>query len=187
MPSFTPNLNLPYPGPSDRPCEFDEQWCDFTEAVDSSLLTLERGLARTFPTIPVAILRQSKVVAVPNANAMPFDTVTIDTDNMTDIDVDPYAIFTRRPGRYTLSAFVFHPGTAFTDTQNAFMVAGTSVFATINLGSGPAYKLTNYLPVLTLPAGERITMNVNTGASGNYNLQAYWLAVAWHSDAEGPL
>jgi hypothetical protein len=189
MPSITPIFELPYPAPSDAPCDFAEQWCDFTQAIDTVLLTFERGLARTVPTIPMAILRQTQIVSVPNVAPMPFDAVVVDTDNMTDIDVDPYSIIIRRPGRYSINAYTLHPGTALTDTQNAFITSAdsfTSVFASINLGLGPSYKLTNSLPVATLTAGETVRMSFNTGVAGNYNVQDYWLSVAWHSDRQVP-
>lgn len=190
MPSLTPNFALPYPAPSDAPCDFAEQWCAFTAAVNDVFSTFEQGLARTVPAIPVAILRQTQVTSVPNLAAMPFDAVVVDTDNMTDLDLDPYSITIRRPGRYSVSAYMNHPGTAFPDTQNAFILTGldpngfTSVFATINLGTGPSYKMTNSLPVVTVGAGTRIQISFNTGAGVNFNVQDYWMSVAWHSDRE---
>ncbi len=54
MPNFTPNFNLPYPAPTDAPCDFDEQWCDFTDAVTSVLDGFQATVDRTYPVIPVA-------------------------------------------------------------------------------------------------------------------------------------
>lgn len=79
MPVFTPNFALPYPGPSDRPCDFSEQWCDFVESVETILDGVETTLDRIYPTIKIA----SIVVSTPTVFAVQvpivFDTVFIDT------------------------------------------------------------------------------------------------------------
>src|SRR5688500_14304081 len=99
----TPIFSLPYPGPSDAPCDFAEQWCDFTEAIDGVFTTFEAGIARTMPVIPLAIMRLTTVQLIPNLQRVPFDAVAADTAGMTDIASDPFHITITRAGRYTVS------------------------------------------------------------------------------------
>lgn len=187
MPNFTPNFALPYPSASDEPCDFDEQWCDFTEAIDGVFTTFETGLARTYPVIPIAIMKQTQPLSVSNSSPIPFDSVLIDTAGMTDIDVDPFTITIQRPGRYTINAFMERPSTGLAlNSEFVLLVNGTLAFAEIIERGVIQYRLTAYNPVEGFLAGDEITLGFNTGVINFFTITQSWLSVAWHSDTEVP-
>lgn len=185
MPNFTAIFNLPYPTASDAPCDFDEQWCDFTEAIDGVFSTFDAGAARTNPIIPMAIMKQTQPASVANLTAIPFDTVLVDTAGMTDIDLDPFSITILRPGRYTVNAFLEKPssGTAL-NSQMTFLVINTLASAETLERGIIQYRLTAYNAVESLNSGDKIQLSFNTGASGFFPVTQAWLSVVWHSDTE---
>lgn len=104
MPNFTPNFNLPYPAPTDAPCDFDEQWCDFTDAVTSVLDGFQATVDRTYPVVPVAaVVRRNfedvtTPTPIPSSESLsgffvlPTDTVLVDTAGWIDPDLGPELI-----------------------------------------------------------------------------------------------
>lgn len=190
MTNNTANFNLPYPSSFDEPCDFAQQWCDFTAAIDGVFATFQSAIDRTIPVIPMAIMQQTAALSVNNNANIAFDTVLADTAGMTDIDVDPFHIIIRRPGRYTIAAALDKP------TVGApFVTAFTSVFATPNgdaqvmlfdRGAGVQYFFNAYLPVQTYAAGDKIGLTYNMGGTGAFTITESWLAVMWHSDTEVP-
>lgn len=182
MPDFTPNFALPYPNASDQPCDFDEQWCDFTAALDSVFATLDTGLARVNPIIPIALVRQSQSVTVGSFIPVPFDTVVIDTAGMTDIDTDPFSITVTRPGRYTISSYLEMPDpTMALNAELALLMSGSQwANAEIIYRGNIQYRLNAYSAVES--PGTKIQLRFNTG--GTDIVATCWWCVAWHSDNE---
>lgn len=190
MPNETVNFHLPYPNGTDQPCDFAEQWCDFTEALDGVFDTFQTAIDRTIPLVPLAILQQTVTRTVANFGAIQFDTVLADTAGMTDIDVDPFSITIRRPGRYTVGAMLQK------STVGApFITAYTSVFANphvnavadlLDRGAGVGYYFNPYFPVDSYVAGDKITLSFSVSAQPTIPIEASWLAVIWHSDTEVP-
>lgn len=186
MPSNTPNFALPYPSASDEPCDFAEQWCDFTAAIDGVFATFESGIARTAPTVPLAIVRMTIVQDVENGVAIPFDSVAADTAAMTDIDADPFNITITRRGRYSLSGAMELEG----DNPNSDIALFiNNDFASVTaqaLDLGPAfpYRLNAYGPSIDLQPGDKVNMSFNTGTSADFTVYYAWLAVVWHADRE---
>lgn len=88
MTASTPLFALPYPDGSDRPCDFAQQWCDFTEAIEGVLEGFQETLNRTVPMIPIAVLSVSEPLSITSFNNIPYDTVTIDSAGWTAVDVD---------------------------------------------------------------------------------------------------
>ena len=191
MPSNTTNFNLPYPNGSDEPCDFAQQWCDFTEALDGVFGTFQAAVDRTIPVIPMAIMRQTVTRSVPGFGNIPFDTVLVDTAGMTDIDVDAIHITIKRPGRYTVGA-MFDKNSA----GAPFVTAYTSVFDTptfnaqavlLDRGAGLSYFLNPYYSVQTFAAGDKVGLSFNVaGSTTLFAIERSWLAVIWHSDTEAP-
>lgn len=190
MPSNTVNFSLPYPNGTDRPCDFAEQWCDFTQALDGVFDTFQAVVDRTIPVVPLAILRQTVTRSIPNFGNVQFDAVLADTAGMTDFDVDPFRITIRRPGRYTVAAMLQK------QTVGApFIPAHTSAFtppsfnanvALIDRGAGGTYYLNPYFTVETFAAGDKISLSFSVGAQALIPIEESWLAVIWHSDTEVP-
>lgn len=189
MPNFTGNFALPFPAPSDDPCLFAEQWCDFTEAIDGVFATFQTVIDRTIPVIPLAILRQTVVRSVPDFGQIPFDTVIADTAGMTDLDADAYHITIDRPGRYTVATGLSKPTTA------TALPRFTSVFETptfnaqaslLDRGAGVEYFLNGYRAVQTYAVGDKIGLSFAVSVTGLWTIDTSWLAVIWHSDTEVP-
>jgi hypothetical protein len=189
MPNNTINFALPYPAPSDAPCDFDEQWCEFTAALDGVFATFQAGVDRTNPVIPLAVMRRDGPVSLNNLNKMPFDTVVADTAGMTDIDADPYHITVVRPGRYTISANMEMPSPAVAaNSQISLLIdaPSTIIAGGLDRGAGPEYRLNATNPVHTVPSGTKISLLFNFGSTALFVINRYWLSVAWHSDTERP-
>lgn len=190
MPSNTVNFNLPYPNGTDEPCDFAEQWCDFTDALDGVFDTFQGVIDRTIPVVPLAILQQTVARNIPNLGIVQFDTVLADTAGMTDIDVDPFHITVRRPGRYTVGAMLQKQTVGV-----PFIVAYTSVFVNphvnavadlLDRGVGVTYYFNPYYTVDTYAAGDKISLSFAVSANPTVAIEASWLAVVWHSDTEVP-
>lgn len=88
MTAHTTNFDLPYPDGSDAPCDFAEQWCAFTEAVEGVMEGFQETLNRTVPMIPIAVLSLSEAVTMTAFNNIPYDTMVIDSAGWTAVDVD---------------------------------------------------------------------------------------------------
>lgn len=104
MTANTPIFNLPYPDGNDEPCDFAEQWCDFTEALDAVFDGFQATLDRTVPMIPIAVLWVSgAIILTPFAN-IPYNTVVIDSAGWTAVDVDNTMISPDMAGVLTFTA-----------------------------------------------------------------------------------
>lgn len=190
MTNQTANFALPYPSATDEPCDFAQQWCDFTDAIDDVFAVFQSAIDRTIPVIPMAILQMTTSNSVINFNDIRFDTVLVDTARMTDIDVDPFHVTVHRPGRYTVAVFVAKP------TAGApFVPLVTSIFNQIDAnaqadvvdrGAGVEYYLNGYWAVQTYTAGTQISLTFGSGAQQAFTIDLAWLAVIWHSDTEVP-
>lgn len=192
MPNFTPNFALPYPAPDDAPCDFDEQWCEFTEGLDRAFDTLQVVADRTNPIIPIAVIEATVVLSVPSNSKVPFDTVIVDTAGMTDMDADPFTITIKRPGRYTLAGGI-EALTAFPGVPPGFfgisiISSGSLNAETYDFALGPVpLGVTTERTVISLNPGTQVQMSYTFGTVGSFQVNWAWLAVAWHSDTEVPL
>lgn len=101
MPNTTANFALPYPNSLDAPCDFAEQWCDFTDAVEAVLAGFQESVDRTYPVVPMAQLRQTEQTAYAsdtNSVALDYDTVSFDTAGFVDFDASSNEITVDRAG-----------------------------------------------------------------------------------------
>jgi hypothetical protein len=189
MPNFTTNFNLPYPAGTDEPCDFAQQWCDFTQAIDGVFDTFQSAIDRTIPVVPAAILVQTVPTSIFNFSPLRFDTVLVDTAGMTDLDVDPFTITITRPGRYTVACFVEKPTTGFSLPRFTSIFAGPSFSAQSELldrGAGILYYLNGFHAVETYAAGDQARLSFSVGSQQFWDITSSWLAVIWHSDTEVP-
>lgn len=190
MVNLTPNFSLPYPSASDEPCDFAEQWCDFTQAIDAMFDTFDEAVDRTVPTIPMASIRLSTGYDAINLNPVRFDTVLIDTAGMVDLDVDPFRINITRRGRYSVMGFISKISAGTPLNSQITLLVGSSSFTilagAIDRGAGFPYRINAYIPVVSLEVGEQVILYFNTGASGTSGVTTASLSVAWHSDTEVP-
>lgn len=187
----TPLMHFPYPGPGDAPCDFDEQWCQFTGAVDATIDRWEAGLNRAYPAIPAAKLLQSGTVTIINGNPVLMSEVVLDTAAMTNLDADPYGITVTRAGRYTVWGTLIETdttggaGAQSVLSLNFENILGQEQNVILVLGAGE-YRNTVYMPVLSLPEGIRVTLSVFLSGQAVRTARLASLAVFWHSDVERP-
>ena len=110
MTALTPVYGLPYPDALDAPCDFPEDWCAFTAAVDGVLDRFELGAQRVIPAIPIAKVMITSQVVIAEGAAFPWDTVAVDTAGWTDFDADNRIITVSRSARYsTVVAVILAP------------------------------------------------------------------------------
>lgn len=193
MPLTTPVLGLPYPGPGDEPCDFDEQWCAFTDAVEARLTVLDEAIARTNPVVPAALLHQTTDREVLPDASIPFDAVLLDTARMTDIDADPYHIYIPRTGRYTI--------TAWTDQETAGINNSPLFLSGVNYNGGQgtymaevldrlgsvSYRFGIYQSVVSATEGDRWSLlQSSMNMTVPRTIFESWFSVVWHSDTEVP-
>lgn len=95
MTTCTPLYQLPYQACADRPCDFDDVACDFTDAVNALLSGFDSSMARTASAIPMARVRTQVPGFFP---AVDWTIVSADTDNLIDITVDQTVLTTSRDG-----------------------------------------------------------------------------------------
>lgn len=100
MPNQTANFALPYPNGSDDPCDFAQQWCDFTTAVNAVLNGFQETIDRTVPVIPTAQLRATTAHSYNRTQTtlVDFDAVAFDTAAWIDFDANSKAITIDRGG-----------------------------------------------------------------------------------------
>jgi hypothetical protein len=185
--NLTALMQLPYPGPGDAPCDFDEQWCQFTSAIDGVFDRWEAGLSRAYPAIAAAKLLQTETITIINGNPIVMSEVTLDTAAMTNMDADPYGITVRRAGRYTVWGTIIETDTSGgAGAQSVLTLDFIGEQNTITVLSAGEYRNVVYVPVVSLPEGARITMS--PFLSGQAIRTARWasLAVVWHSDGARP-
>jgi hypothetical protein len=192
MPNTTVNFALPYPAGTDAPCDFAEQWCDFTAAIDGVFDTFQSAIDRTIPVVPVAITLMTIPTSVFNSGLIPFDTVLVDTAGMTDMDTDPYTITIKRPGRYTVAAGILKPSTGAPPAPGQTSIFALPEFdaqAVVNdlgPGGGVLYYLAAYFAVETYAAGDQIQLSFSVGNQALWPITSAHLSVLWHSDTEVP-
>lgn len=190
MPIPTALMKLPFPGPGDAPCDFDEDWCGFTGAIDALFDKWEAGLNRAYPAIPAAKMLLTEITPIQNFNPIPFTEVEFDTAAMTNMDGDPYGITCQRAGRYTLSAFLSEDlasGGLGAQALLGIMIANSIIESSdiLVLVAG-TYREHTYWPVVDLAEGDRLTLVSFLSSQPNRTARSAWLSVAWHSDVIRP-
>ena len=182
-------MALPYPGPADAPCDFDEDWCEFTGAIDDLSDRWESGLARAYPAVPAAKLHQTLPTTIFNSTPVVFSEVTLDTAGMTNMDADPYTITISRTGRYTLSAFIDENDTSGgAGAQSVLTITTPAQFESntvLVLGAG-GYRNSTYWPVVSLSAGARVQLQPFLSGQNQRTIVQASLAAVWHSDVIRP-
>lgn len=190
MTSLTPLYDLPFPNALDEPCEFPQDWCAFTAAVDVVLDRLELGAQRVIPAIPIAKVLITEPVTLNAGQAFPWESVSIDTSGWTNFDSDNRIITVSRTARYSVlgAALVGPSGTA---NSSYVMLIDNVLFvdpdyldrnvAGVNIG------ITAQNDSDEISAGTQISMSViRSGSSGTIPLQSASLTVFWHADEERP-
>jgi hypothetical protein len=182
-------MGLPYPGPTDAPCDFDDQWCQFTSAIDAVFDRWESGLSRAYPAVPAAKMRQTQQVTVFNSTQILFSEVTLDTAGMTNMDADPYTITITRTGRYSVWGFIEElNNSGGAGAQSGLIISSPAAVETntILVIVAGTYRNSVYWPVLTLPVGTRLQLQPFLSGQNQRTIFEASLAAVWHSDVIRP-
>jgi len=189
MTSLTTNYALPYPDGTNRPCDFAQDWCTFTDSVQSVIDGYQAIVDRTVPVIPIARLLVTTPVVMISDDEVVFDTVSVDTAGWVDFDADPSGITTDRAGRFVAHGWlrfksgtlnnlvqvhirytdqIQNPDDSYFDRATGFDTAGN----------------TATLTALTAPT--RWSMTAFNGNGANMTLQSAGFTVFWHADRATP-
>lgn len=188
MPIPTALMGLLYPGPGDAPCDFDDQWCGFTDGIDTIFDRWEARLNRAYPAIAAAKMLMTEITLIGNSNPIPMTEVELDTAGMTNMDADPYGITVQRAGRYTVAGFLeeinqsggLGAQSGLSITVNSVPVESNGILVLV----GGTYRNTVYWPVLSLSARDRVTLTSFLSAQPVRTAHRASLSVSWHSDVE---
>jgi hypothetical protein len=190
MPVLTPNFSLPVPAGTDAPCDFPQQWCDFTDATQTVLDTFEAVADRTNPNVPMAKLELRNTVHLAIQSHIPFDTLTINNAGMVDFDASNSIITINRPGRFLAvcnTLFVYKPPA---DLYFRLQVLANPTtpgidnnlnIGLINVGS----CATGIFHITSPPRAVRVLVEL-IGASTTISLDLAALSLFWFADGATP-
>lgn len=186
MTAFTPNFNLPYPTALDEPCDFAQQWCEFTDAVNVVATRFETTVNRTVPAIPMARMTLTVPVVVLNGGLIQFDSVSVNTADWIDFDASNTDIVTDRAGYFVVTASVLVQTTGVAGTTLA--ISGNTGLAVsdgqLDRNTSSLGLCLSYVVNLTTPQAHNIL--VSRSGTGNIQINAACFSVQWHADTATP-
>lgn len=201
MVAYTADFCLPYFEGSDSPClntgtvcDPSTVWCDFANLVEAEMVSIDAILGRTATSVPIAMITYEPATpAVPADSVVPFDAVSIDTDQMVNLEIFP-GISPNRNGIYLIDLVIRVTGATTEQTiegwitigTEAIPVAGTSLRVATAVALGFAPNVTTDIRASvawkfddTSPVPRTISATSNSGEAIVYaSLSAYW-----HSEA----
>lgn len=197
MPILTPNFSLPVPGPLDEPCDFPEQWCDFTAAVQTVLDGYEAIADRTNPVVPLAKMELLNTVAIAETSNIPFDTLTLNNAGMVDFDTNNTTIILNRPGRFFIVLNVLIVAAAAVNGYFQVQIlptGGTTVNRTpatddnLNPNSliNNGMNVSAVIYVTTPPVNVRATIQLISAVDETIRIDLASMAAFWYADRGAP-
>jgi hypothetical protein len=196
MPILTPNFLLPVPGPLDEPCDFAEQWCDFTDSVQVVLDRFEAVADRTNPVVPLAKMEVTTPVTIAETSTIPYDTLTLNNAGMVNFDTSNTTIVVNRPGRFFFTLNVMFVGSTTNNVYFQVQYQPTGA-GTINrtYGIDEGFGATNaanvgmsssaVIYVTTPPANIRTTIQL-IGVDENIRIDTAAFSAFWFADRGAP-
>lgn len=188
----TPNFALPYPGPSDAPCDFAEQWCELSDAFQGVLDTFTAITQRTVPAIPAAQLTLSTPVTITDLNPIPFDGVSLDTAGWIDFDASRSTMTIDRAGIYVVNGRGETVPTLNVVTTFTMAVVNSATGATVvddstqhNIAGQQQGLAGSVLLAVTTPTTLYLTMSSSVPDT-LITVQKAALTVFWHADRAAP-
>lgn len=186
MTAFTPNFSLPYPTALDAPCDFAEQWCEFTDAVNAVTTRFQTTVDRTVPTIPMARMTLTTPITIVNGGTIPFDSVSVNTAGWIDFDASNTDIVPDRAGYFVMTAQALFQttgvlGNVFSLQFNNFTTQQDNQIdrATSSVG----LNLTS-MRLVTTPFA--FNVRVQRTIAGNLTINAASFSLWWHADTATP-
>lgn len=190
-------MAIPVPAGTDPACDFAEDWCATTAAINAKIAAYETALARAYPAAPMALLRRTELLTTNVLLApIPMTEATFDTAGMTDLDADPTIITIQQTGRYMVRGYLSTGTTG---------VVNTLVTATLNIAGPPNASIQGYAldrgSLLVAVSsfhptpfsdgtefieGTKISLSTSITISAAVPLFKASLFVGWHADQENP-
>lgn len=187
MTTFTPNFALPYPDALDAPCDFAEDWCAFTSAVNAVATRFEATVNRTVPTIPMARMELVTPVTLLDGSLIPFNSVSVNTAGWVDFDASATDIVTDRAGYFVCVADANISSTGVLGQQIAISINsgvpggdGQTDRAVTAMGFCCAHIIAN----LTTPLAHNVRVTRNS--VGSLTVLSASFSVWWHADTATP-
>jgi hypothetical protein len=185
MATCTPIYGLPYIECSDRPCDQEDTWCAFVNAVEIELDRLDGVVARTVTTIPqFEVAVGAYVFASSGDRKVAFDTINVDTDDMVDLTSDPFSFSINTVGRWFFYFRVSTNGNSALQGNIPVSVVNVPSLGGHNVGQDYQDDGTNYpVPIdgsgiYRYPnTGTKVGLTVNTAATAiiSATFGGYWL------------
>lgn len=186
MTALTPNFALPYPTALDEPCDFAEQWCDFTEGVNAIATRFEDTVNRTVPVVPMARMTLTTPVLILNGGRIPFDSVSVNTAGWIDFDSSNSDIVPDRAGHFVIVANALLQTTGTLGTSLTLLINDSNLYtdgqidrATSSIGLCISRIQTMTTPFPLYVVARRATV-------GNLVVNAASFSVWWHADTATP-
>jgi hypothetical protein len=186
MTLFTPNFGLPYPDALDEPCDFAQDWCAFTDAVNVAATRFENTVNRTVPVIPMARMTLTSSVTIVNTSLIPFDSVSVNTAGWIDFDASNTDIVPDRAGFFVLSANALVQTTGILGAVITLQFDDLSAIQDNQIdrfSSGIGLTLAK-IQQITTPGP--LNVRLQTTGGGNVTIGKASFSVWWHADTATP-
>lgn len=186
MTAFTPNFALPYPDALDEPCDFAQDWCGFTDAVNAVATRFENTINRTVPVIPMARMSLTVPITILNNGDIPFDSVNVNTANWIDFDASQTEIVPDRAGFFVVSANALVGTTTVLGTVITIKLDGSSLHTDnqIDRFSSSIGVTVSRIQQITTPAP--LSVEIARSTAGSLTINAASFSVWWHADTATP-
>lgn len=187
MTTLTPNFALPYPDALDEPCEFAQDWCAFTDAVNAIANRFQATVNRTTPVIPMARMTLTTPVTLADGSILPFDSVSVNTAGWIDFDNSATNIVTDRAGVFVAVADATF---ATLDVGIHRMQLGINsgipiIDGILDYGFGPIAMNVSHIVALNAPFTHNVRVaHNNVGSPITINKASF--SVWWHADTATP-
>ncbi len=186
MTSFTPSFGLPYPSALDEPCDFAQQWCQFTAAVNAVATRYETTVNRTVPVIPMARMTLTVPVVILNGGLVPFDSVSVNTAGWVDFDASNTDVSPDRAGFFVLNANVLFQTTTSLGTILSMQIPAVSNFQDNQIDRNTSSVGLSCTQIRQYTTPFPINVQVSRSTPGNLQINAASLSVWWHADTATP-
>lgn len=194
MTLFTPTFALPYPSATDAPCDFAEQWCEFTNAFNTVASAFQTTIDRTVPVVPLARMELTSPLPVVDGDNIRFDTLSVNTAAWVDFDADPAGITINQAGRFMAVATAhIQPSPVVTGNYVGINISSTSGIVGTS-GSdqirdrqlGVMGVSVSWLVTVTTPSRFAVICEQDGATLVQPTFNAATFAMWWHADTATP-
>lgn len=186
MTLFTPNFALPYPDALDAPCDFAQDWCAFTDAVNAVATRFENTINRTVPVIPMARMTLTTPVTILNGGDIPFDSVSVNTAGWIDFDASNTTINPDRAGYFVINANALVDTTTLLGTVITVRIDGSSTYQDNQIDRFLSSIGNTTARIINIATPFPISVEIARSTVGNLTINAASFTVWWHADTATP-